>query len=422
MRIDVNIEVKKAALDKVLNSSLFKNSALYQKLLTYLIEADLKGETPKEVTIGHDVFNKNINYNAADDTTVRVHMHKLRKKLEQYYQSEGSQDTLRISIPKGHYRVWFNQVDSPPSIHQSRAKDYYLAILAILLSIALIYIVIDKIFAPATNFTFEPIPTNDAIWGQFFNNDYPTTVVIGDFLVFHEYSDRLHRPRRIQDYEINTKEELESYSAANPNKNVENWFLGELPHNSIFNIMDLQPVFITMGQEMNIQFTTEIDIDFIKNRNIIYIGEFKNFRTLSDLVSNLSVKFTTLPWWHGIISYPEKDTLATLKTVHDWGISRYVIDLALVAKLPGLENENYFIIAGFGYNSQIKIIEMLSKKDQLQELEKKIEEINGAIPDYFTMVFEIKGYDRASTAAELKYFREIKKEDYNNARLPDFAK
>ena len=49
-------------------------------------------------------------------------------------------------------------------------------------------------------------------------------------------------------------------------------------------------------------------------------------------------------------------------------------------------------------------------------------EINGEIPDYFTMVFEVKGYDRASTAAELKYFSKIEKEDYNNARLPEFKK
>ena len=334
----MNIEEIKAALDKILNSSLFKKSVLYQNLFTYLIEADLKGETPKEVTIGHDVFNKSIDYNAADDTTVRVHMHKLRKKLEQYYQSEGNHDTFRISIPKGHYRVRFTRVAPSPAAKKSRAKDYTLVILVALLTFSIIHVVVDKIFSTSPNYTFEPIPANDAIWGQFFyDNDYPTTVVIGDFLVFHEYSGKLNRVRRIQDYEINTKKELEIYSKNNPNNKVENWFLGELPHNSIFNIMVLQPVFSSMGKEMNIQFTTEIDINFIKTRNIIYIGEFKNFRALSDLVSNLPVKFTTLPWWHGKISYPEKDSLAILKTVHDWGISRYVIDLALVAKLPGLE-------------------------------------------------------------------------------------
>jgi len=107
------------------------------------------------------------------------------------------------------------------------------------------------------------------------------------------------------------------YIKSNPKKNIESWPLGELPHNSIYNIADLQPVLYSLNQKYEINFTSEIDINFIKNRNIIYVGEFKNLRSLSDLIAKLPVKYETLPWWHGTLTYPIKDSLVTLTTSHD---------------------------------------------------------------------------------------------------------
>ena len=93
------------ALNKILENDFFQERKVYTKLLNYLVQASLQGITPKEVTIAHEVFNKSADFNPAEDTTVRVHIHKLRKKLDEYYQGEGQADDIRILIPKGHYRV-----------------------------------------------------------------------------------------------------------------------------------------------------------------------------------------------------------------------------------------------------------------------------------------------------------------------------
>ena len=44
----------------------------------------------------------------------------------------------------------------------------------------------------------------------------------------------------------------------------EDWILGELPHNSIFNLLDISKVSHSFREELDIAFTTDIDIDFIK--------------------------------------------------------------------------------------------------------------------------------------------------------------
>jgi len=400
-----SLELKRTTLKKILGSEEFKEKDLYQKLLTYLVEATLNDSVPKEVTIAQDVFEKGDEFNASLDTTVRVYVHNLRNKLQHYYQSDGNCDPLQIRIPKGHYRVEF-AVPTKPEVTKN-TKNLTVLVLSILILLLAAYIIIDKLYLQKPISHIELIDTSTPIWSNFFKNGYPNSVVIGDFLVFHEYNDQLQRARRIQDYQINTVDELDSYVRNNPDKEIESWLLGELPHNSIFNIIDINRVFLAYQQKFDISFSTEIDINFIKNRNILYIGEFKNLRALSDLISNLPIKYQTLPWWQGLISFQTSDSLVTLQTSHDFGVSRYVVDLGLVAKLPGSNNENYIIIGGFGYDSQIKIVEMLSSQSSLMDLEKQITDIHGQIPEYFAIIFEVRGFDRASTTAEMKFFHEI---------------
>ncbi len=406
------------ALTKILETDFFQERELYRKLLNYLVDASLQGITPKEVTIAHEVFNKGPDFNAAEDTTVRVHMHNLRKKLDHYYQHEGKTECIRIVIPKGHYRVKVVEKSATDKKTTSANINRINVIWATLLFIALIYILVDKFYIGHKKQGFSFIESNDPVWGHFFSNAYPAAVVIGDFLVFHEYSPDLNRSRRIQDYEINTKDVLNSYIQSHPENNPENWILGELPHNSLTNLVDIQPVFLSFKQNFEINYTTEIDIDFIKNRNIVYIGEFKNLRALSDLISVLPINYETLPWWHGTISFNTGDSVVTLQTSHDWGVSRYVVDLALVSKLPGQNNENYIIIAGFGYNSQVKAVEMLSHKASLKLLEERIKEIHGHIPPYFIIVLEVTGFDRASTNANIKFFHEVQEDYYQKYQYP----
>ncbi len=412
-------EKYKAELDKILKSKSFVKKELYQRLLKYLVDASFKGDVPKEVTIANDVFRKGKNFNAAEDTTVRVHMHKLRKNLEQYYQTDGQTDEMKLFIPKGHYQVTFIKNERSKIRKSESRKNISIILLAFALFLSLFYITFQKYIFPYPKQNIDLIDTKNKIWCNFFDNGYPVTFVIGDFFVFHEYSQELDRSRRIQDYQINTTQVFEEYSKNHPEKAAEKWFLGELPHNSIYNMIDINRVFTSYNQKMNIRFTSEIEIDYIKNRNIVYVGEFKNLRALSNLISVLPVKYETLPWWQGSLKYPEGDSIKVLETYHDWNVNRYLIDLGLVAKLPGQHYENYMIFAGFGYDSQVKTVEIFSRDNSIKELVKQVIEINGYMPEYFAMVFEISGFDRASTKAELKFFHEIEEDNFqyfNSAR------
>lgn len=276
----------KTILTRILESSQFKGSELYQNLLTYLFEAYQNDYKPKEISIAHEVFKKGADFNSAENPLVRVHMHKLRNKLKLYYQSDGREDEFQLTIPKGHYRITITKRKAIET--KSILSNHRLVLAALIfLAISTLYLSIDKFYFQDSSYHDDGLPNNNLLWGHFFDNGMQNSIVIGDFLIFHEFDDALGRVRRIQDYEINTEDELERFIQTNPKRNIAEFPLGEIPHNSLFNIVDLQKVFLAYEHKFSISFSNEIDIDYIKRRNVIYVGEFKNLRVLSDLIATL---------------------------------------------------------------------------------------------------------------------------------------
>jgi hypothetical protein len=399
--------------EKVLSSKAFYRSSVNHKLLEYLVSKNLHGEEPQEMSIARDVFDKGNNFNPSEDTTVRVSVHNLRKKLIEYYHEEGKNDPIILTVPKGHYQLFFEEAQPSESQSQKSKENnprYRLAFFAAsLFSVVLLIYIFSQSQLPSN---FEKIDADNPIWSHYFSNNLNTSIVIGDFLEFHETDNILNRTRRIQDYLINTEDSLTAYIERFPQRQIEKWVIGELPHNSLFNIIDVYPVFLAFNKPFEIAFTSEIDINYINNRNIIYIGEFKNLRILNNLTSALPLEIKTMPWWDGQIAVND-DSSFTLETYHRWEKSRYVVDLGMIAKLPGQNGENYLICAGFGYNSQIKLLKLLSTREGLSILTQQFDNPK-EFPTYFFSLFEIAGFDRASTRAEVKYFK-ILPEDYFNS-------
>ena len=105
-------------LTKITDSEQFTGQKNLKKMLRYVTEKTLQGEenSIKAYTIALDVFDRSTSFDAANDTIVRVQAGKLRRTLEWYYRSSGSNDTVRIHIPKGTY--------VPQFISQAEFSDF----------------------------------------------------------------------------------------------------------------------------------------------------------------------------------------------------------------------------------------------------------------------------------------------------------
>lgn len=92
-------------LQRVVMSPVFVHSERLRRFLTHCVETALGGrlEDLKEYTIGVVAFDRPSHYNPAEDPIVRVEARRLRKKLDEYYQTIGAADPVVIQLPKGGY-------------------------------------------------------------------------------------------------------------------------------------------------------------------------------------------------------------------------------------------------------------------------------------------------------------------------------
>jgi TolB-like protein/Tfp pilus assembly protein PilF len=96
-------------LDRVLASGTFSGSDRLSKFLRFSVESALSGAADdlKEYTIAVEVYGRKQSFDPKTDSIVRVEANRLRAKLKQYYQTEGSRDPVVIDIPKGRYAPVF---------------------------------------------------------------------------------------------------------------------------------------------------------------------------------------------------------------------------------------------------------------------------------------------------------------------------
>jgi len=110
------------ALSRVLASKTFAEVFRLKKFLSYVVDETIsgRGERLKGFVIACEVFEKEDPSDAQTTTVVRVEAGRLRRRLKDYYESEGKNDPIRISIPKGGYSAIFAPADSPaPAPHYS---------------------------------------------------------------------------------------------------------------------------------------------------------------------------------------------------------------------------------------------------------------------------------------------------------------
>jgi hypothetical protein len=94
-------------IDRLVASQTLHGSESLCKLLRYLGQYAVEhpGVPVKEYQIATEVFGRQTDFDPQLDSMVRVQAGRLRSKLAEYYNSEGTNDRLVIELPKGSYAI-----------------------------------------------------------------------------------------------------------------------------------------------------------------------------------------------------------------------------------------------------------------------------------------------------------------------------
>lgn len=115
---------------RIAASKRFEKSSFLINFLLYVCEQELcgRGQDLNEHQIGVKALGRPATYNPGEDNIVRNYARLLRKRLDEYFQTEGKAEILRVDIPRGHYVPVFSPIESakvvpPPSSLRSGSSD-----------------------------------------------------------------------------------------------------------------------------------------------------------------------------------------------------------------------------------------------------------------------------------------------------------
>ena len=102
-------EMVREQMNRLLETSHFKNSRRYPALFRFIVEETLdgRGEFLKERLLGIRVFERPADYDTAADPIVRVTIAEIRKRIAQYYHEEAHETEMRIELLPGRYEPEF---------------------------------------------------------------------------------------------------------------------------------------------------------------------------------------------------------------------------------------------------------------------------------------------------------------------------
>lgn len=179
-------------------------------LFDYLLEQTLQGHRPKEFEIAEVVFHESIDGAGGQGSRVRVGVHRLRKKLESYY--EGTSGP-RIIIPQGEYALQLVTRADPQEAEERQEAAAQRSRLGGRLSlwIAALVLVLGNVamagvyFSDRLGFGYQNVRAT--LW-RGFGPDQPTTIVAGDYFMFLSKGETGEFDEVSQDLSINNPDDF----------------------------------------------------------------------------------------------------------------------------------------------------------------------------------------------------------------------
>lgn len=112
---DQEIDLRRREIQKILASREFASSRQLREFLQYVSEAAFNGRTHLEqAEIADKVLKRGADFNPLDDASVRKLGTALRQRLQNYYETEGLEDPVRVTLPVRSYVPSFEVRPEPP--------------------------------------------------------------------------------------------------------------------------------------------------------------------------------------------------------------------------------------------------------------------------------------------------------------------
>lgn len=285
-----------ARADRIRASGLLGRSGQLSRLFDYLVECSVLGKSPKEIDIAVEALGRGAEFDVTQDAVVRVYVHKLRRRLDEFYSGPGIAETQRIVIARGEYRLSLEPNDdamakesaalaAPPTSNRHSARKWLIGALAVSLLVNVLLVSVGHFRHSPVDADVARVRTNP-IWSKILSDDLPIVIVVGDYYIFGETDDSMNVTRMIREFEINSRRELEAYGQNHPEVADKYMDLGltYLPTSVAPALRQLMPVLDGAGKRVRVVLASEMTPDLLTRADIVYVGYLSGLGMLRRLV------------------------------------------------------------------------------------------------------------------------------------------
>jgi hypothetical protein len=398
-------EQLRAHAERIRASGVLGRSSLMQRLFDFLLACSLANRAPKEIEVAMDAFGKGAEFDVSQDAMVRVYVHKLRRKLEEFYAGPGANEPTHLSIPKGEYRfvVEAPQVtarepdETPPRAQAARAprRTWLIAVLAVSLLINAAVLLIAYMRPAEPRDDLAQIRSN-SISAPILDDDRNIFVVVGDYYIFGETDETMGVRRLIREFEINSPQDLENYLKIHPEE-ADRYLdleLAYLPTATAYALRNLMPVLTRANKRVRVVTMSQLNPAVLKSSDVIYVGYLSGLGRLGNLVFRSSrLQFGD--------SYDEIIDRKTNKRYVSQAGAPYrgetqIRDYGYFATFAGPEGNHVIVIAGTRDMAAMHMAETVTTARTLETLLASAKGMSG-----FEALYEVYGMDRLNLDGKL---------------------
>ena len=397
-------DVIKQEIEKLTAGDVLGRSRSYARLLKFVADCSIDGRTPKELEIAVEVFGKGSDFDPNQDSLVRVYMHNLRQKLDNYYAREDNPGGDRLAIPKGEYRIAVvSAKDSTPVSATGRhAPPVWAVVLIAALAINLVALVLlGRGEDPAAN-VYEQV-SRSSMWASFMDDELPFLIVVGDYYIFAELDQFGRVERLVRDFDVNSADDLEDRFIYEPEL-METYLdvdLTYLPQASAFALKDLLRVIYRSDKPVRVTPMSELTVADLKSNHVIYVGYISALEQLMEFVFGSS----------GLILGETYDELSNAATGESYisgagipleGRHNYT-DYGFFSTFPGPTGNQLMIIAGTRDAGLMFPAQVATTLAGVTAIEESLPGPPADGPLALEALYEVTGFDRVSLDAMLVY-------------------
>jgi hypothetical protein len=396
-----------AEIARVRASGLLGQSGRLLELFDFLAQRSADGRPPKEAEIALAVFGKSDAEAMRDDPVARVYIHRLRKRLDEFYLRNGTPAGVRLDIPKGDYRIAGinpNAADpadtgTPAAVEMveapARRKMNWGMIAACVAVLAIGGNIVAWSMLAGRPAGAEQRLADTGLWSEIAASNRPLLIVVGDYYMFGEYEDRVVLKRLIRDFAINNKEDLVSAQRGDPDS-IETYSdvaMQYLPASAAFALADLAPL-LREGRDVQVTLASELTPDRMKTNDIIYVGLLSGLGPLRDPVFSSS-RFALGESYDQIVDRKSGKTYTSEAFLAAPGDQMYR-DYGFFSSFEGPTGNRIAILSGSRDTAVMGVAEAVTQLDRLARVVRKTPSKGD-----FEALFEVKGQKHVNLEAQV---------------------